>query len=590
MLSKDCGASAVRNVRLGSGIAGVACAALLLGCHGTVSGGATLPGSATPAGTVAPGTGGRGTATGSGGATGLLGDPAAICAQATGVLKVGRTPLRRITRSQFNHTVRDLLAISGAPASAIAPDEHIGPFFSNAIAPITDLVVQQYGEVAAKIAADATARMGTIAPCDLAADTGTTCATRFITEFGLKAYRRPLETVERDKYLALYSMERTVGTAQSAFALVVETMLQSPFFLYHVDIAGGAVPSHAPIPLSPYQLASRLSYFLWDSMPDQALFAAAANQSIQDPAVLATQVERMLADPRAGDAIPAFHLQWLGIADMDSVEKDPLRFPQFNQTLVDAMRAETATFSDFVVRRGDGLMSTLLTAGFSFPSGPLFQLYGLTQPAGFQPGTQVPSKPAERAGILTQAAFLATHAHRDQTSPVHRGIFVRENILCQPLMPPPPNVNTTPPAVTDATTTRARFAAHEADPFCAGCHTLIDPIGLVFENYDAIGAYRTQDGINAVDASGEIKGGTGALAGPFVGAIELSRKLGASPEAANCLTNQWFRFALGRMESNDDACSMQAIRTGFAASGGNIRQLLTKLVQSDAFRYVRATQ
>jgi hypothetical protein len=206
------------------------------------------------------------------------------------------------------------------------------------------------------------------------------------------------------------------------------------------------------------------------------------------------------------------------------------------------------------------------------------------------PGDQVPTKATERAGILTQAAFLTKHAHPDQTSPVHRGIFVRENILCQPLMPPPPNVNTTPPAVTDATTTRARFAAHEADPLCASCHLLIDPIGLVFENYDAIGAYRTQDGLGAVDASGEIKGATGALAGPFVGAIELGRKLAASPEAAGCMANQWFRFALGRMESNDDACSMQTIRAGFAASGGNVRELLTKLVQSDVFRHVRATQ
>jgi hypothetical protein len=325
-------------------------------------------------------------------------------------------------------------------------------------------------------------------------------------------------------------------------------------------------------------------------MPDPILFDAAANDSLQDPVVLATQVERMLADPRAADAIPAFHLQWLGLGEMDAVDKDPVRFPQFDTVLVDAMRAETAAFSDFVVRRGDGLMSTLLTANFSFPQGPLFQLYGLTQPVRFTPGDEVPTKPGERAGILTQAAFLTTHAHRDQTSPVHRGIFVRENILCQPLMPPPPNVNTTPPAVSDATTTRARFAAHEADPLCAGCHLLIDPIGLGFENYDAIGAYRTRDGAGTVDASGEIKGGTGALAGPFVGAIELGRKLAASPEAANCLTSQWFRFALGRMESNDDACSLQTVRAGFAASGGNVRQLLAKIVQADAFRYVRATQ
>ncbi len=553
------------------------------------SGGTGTTGSGSTTGT--PGSGGTAVTTGSGGMTGIMGDLAALCAQAAGTLKVGRTPLRRLTRSQFNNTVRDLLGSTGTPANAISPDERIGPFFSNAIAPITDLVVQQTGEVAATLAAQSVARMAQIAPCDLAADTTTTCATRFITEFGAKVYRRPLDTAERDKYLALYTMERGAGTAQTAFQLIVETMLQAPSFLYHSDVsAGAAAPTSAPVRLSPQQLASRLSYFLWDSMPDATLSVAATNSTLLDTTVLAAQVDRMLLDARATDTVPAFHLQWLGLGDMSGIEKDPVRFPQFNAALVDAMRAETAAFSDFVVRRGDGLMSTLFNGGFTFPQGALFQLYGLTMPAGFKVGDQMATKATERAGLLTQAAFLTKQAHRDQTSPVHRGIFVRENILCQPLMDPPPGVSTTPPAVSDVTTTRTRFTAHQANPACGGCHILIDPIGLGFENYDAIGAYRAKDGTMDVDASGEVKGATGILAGPFVGAIELSKKLGASPEAASCLGNQWFRFSLGRMESNDDACSMKAIQEGFAASGGNVRQLLSKIVQSDAFRYVRATQ
>jgi hypothetical protein len=167
---------------------------------------------------------------------------------------------------------------------------------------------------------------------------------------------------------------------------------------------------------------------------------------------------------------------------------------------------------------------------------------------------------------------------------------VRENILCQPLQDPPPGVSTTPPAVSDTTTTRARFEQHEADPFCGSCHIQIDPIGLAFEHYDAIGAYRTKDGVADVDASGEVVGATGVLGGKFVGAIELSNKLAGSTQAADCLSKQWFRFSLGRMESNDDACSIDAINKDFTASGGNVRQLMTKIVQSDAFRHVRATQ
>jgi hypothetical protein len=252
------------------------------------------------------------------------------------------------------------------------------------------------------------------------------------------------------------------------------------------------------------------------------------------------------------------------------------------------MRDETARFTDYVVRQGDGLMSTLYTASFTFLDGPLFSLYGTAQPAGFVPGSQVMLPAGQRSGILTHASILASHAHRNQTSPVHRGIVVRENMLCQPLDPPPLDVNVTPPEPTPATTTRERFANHEADPMCAGCHVMIDPIGLAFEHYDAIGAYRTTDGPSPVDASGEIIDGGDDIAGPFVGALELGQKLAQSPTAQSCLANQWFRFALDRIESVDDACSIQSIHDGFRASGGNVRQLLVSIAKSEAFRNVRA--
>jgi hypothetical protein len=324
-------------------------------------------------------------------------------------------------------------------------------------------------------------------------------------------------------------------------------------------------------------------------MPDEALFARAAANTLQDDAVLGAEVERMLADARAADAIPAFHLQWLGLESLESTEKDAALFPQWSGTVATAMRAETAAFTDFVVRRGDGLLNTLMTASFSFPQGPLFQIYGVTQPAGFTAGDQVTLNAAQRGGLLTQGAFLAAHAHRDQTSPVHRGIFVRENILCQTLAPPPPDVNTTPPPPSTAATTRQRFENHESDARCASCHVYIDPIGLAFENYDSIGAYRTHEAGTMIDASGEVVGATGNLAGKFNGVLELGRKLAASPDVANCFANQWFRFALGRMEAVDDACSLQAMHETFAATGGNIRELIIKMVKGDAFRHVRAT-
>jgi hypothetical protein len=579
-------------------LAMLAASGALLACQASVEGpsGANEAGSAgaasgsggasgNPAGGAA-GSGTSGSAGTPGGSGGGVSDGACV---EDGTLRIGRTRLRRMTRSQLDHTVRDLLGITGTPADAISPDESIGPFYSNAIAPITDLLVQQYDEVAASLAGQAAARMSTLSPCDLAADAGNTCASRFIESFGRKAYRRPLEPAERDEYLALYTLARGQGSVESAFRLVVATFLESPFFLYHAELGASESPSSAPAALTPYAIASRLSYFLWDTMPDDRLFELAAAGTLGDDATLSDEVTRMLADPRAADAIPRFHLQWLGIEDLEGADKDATRFPAWSPALAGAMQRETATFADFVVRRGDGLMSTLFTASFTFPEGPLFELYGLTEPAAFAPGTQVPLG-AERAGILTQGAFLATHAHRDQTSPVHRGILVRENVLCEPLEPPPLDVNVTPPAPTPATTTRERFAQHEADPACGGCHVLIDSIGLAFENFDAVGAYRTTENGLPVDATGEVVDGPPELAGSFVGAVELAHKLANSRAAADCLANQWFRFALGRMEAVDDACSLKAIRQGFDGSGRNVRELIVSIVKSDAFRHVRTSE
>jgi hypothetical protein len=493
-----------------------------------------------------------------------------------------------MTRSQFEHTLRDLVGAGGSPAQSIAPDESVGPFYSNAIAPITDLVVQQHDEAATAVAAAAEARMAEIAGCDLAADSGTTCATSFIESFGLRAYRRPLESAERDRYLALFTLERDQGSASSAFRAVVETMLQSPFFLYHAEIGASGAALDVPTPLRPYELASRLSYFLWDTMPDAQLFARAGDGTLTDAATLTAEVERMLLDDKARDSVRQFHLAWLGIRALEGAQKDAARFPSWDQSLALALEHETATFADFVVRRGDGTFGTLLTGGFSFLEGPLFALYGVPEPAGFVPGTEVALNPAERAGLLTMGAFLATHAHRDQTSPVHRGILVRENVLCQPLDPPPADVNNVAPPVSDVTSTRDRFLAHTQDPACAGCHTLIDPVGLGFENYDAIGAFRSIDGGEPVDATGEVLEAGADVAGPFVGAVELSHKLAHSQQAADCVSNQWFRYALGRMEAEDDACSLVAIRSAFDTSGKNVRTLIAAIVASDAFRHVRS--
>ncbi|WP_437786719.1 DUF1592 domain-containing protein [Sorangium sp. So ce1097] len=522
----------------------------------------------------------------------LPNDPSAIaaaCEATGGVLHVGLTRLRRLTRDQMNNALRDLLGVEGRPADALAPDERMGPFHSNAIAPVTELLVQQAAELAARAASEAEGRMDLIAPCSLTDDEGTTCATELVERLGQRAYRRPLGADEIQGLVSLYELGRRSGGASRGFRLVIEGLLQSPSFLYHADVGESGVPSATPEPMDGHGLASRLSFFLWNSIPDTELVDLAADSSLLERDVLAGQVDRMLQDPRAGATIALFHRQWLGLSELPRAQKDNALFPEFNEEMADAMLNESARFTDHVVRQGDGLLRTLLGADYTFPEGPLFDLYDIEPPDGFTPGDRVSLDPSRRAGILTQAAFLARWSHHNQTSPIHRGIVVRENLMCQPLSPPPANVANVPPPVDDVTSTRERFAQHVADPGCAGCHQFIDPIGLGFEHYDAIGKYRATDGLGEVNAAGEITSAREDLAGPYYGGVELARKLAGSAEVAECVANQWFRFALGRIESLDDACSIQAIHEDFKASGGNIRTLLSQVALSDAFRHVRLT-
>lgn len=511
--------------------------------------------------------------------------PSEACNDASEI-DVGLSKMRRLTRVQLNNTLRDLLGVVGEPASVLVPDERVGPFDSNSIAPITDLIVQQHQEIAEHVAQEVVVRAADIAGCELAS---AGCPGRFIENFGARAFRRPLDEEETSGLLALYELGSTSGGPEHGFQLVMEAVLQSPSFLYLTETGADGRAANSPTPVSADSLASRLSYFLWNTLPDDELLERAGDGSLLTDAELIAQVDRMLEDPRASDTVGLFHIQLLRLDHLVHAEKDTSLFPEFDAELADAMLQEVAAFTSDVVLEGDGRLNTLLTASFAYPRGGLFELYGVTQPAGFTPGDRVELEPTERSGLLTQAAFLASHAKRNATSPVHRGIIVRENLLCQTIPPPPNDVSTVLPPATAASTTRERFAQHLADPTCAGCHVLIDPIGLSFENYDGIGRYRTMEGSQAVDASGAIVGGGDDLADAYSNAVEMTKLLGDAQSVRDCLATQWFRFALGRTASQADTCSVAAVREGFAGSGGNIRALLAEIVLSDAFGYVRST-
>jgi hypothetical protein len=502
--------------------------------------------------------------------------------------KVGTSPLRRLTRTQYTHTIRDLLGIDTDVAQGFSSDEKIGAFYSNGIAPITDLGVEKYMDAAELLAEEAVGDLEALLPCDPQEIGENACVDELIDDLGRRAFRRPLRDVEREQMRDLFATAAAEGGFSQGIRLIVQGFLQSPYFLYHVELGQPDLDGDGYAALTQHEVASRLSYFLWGSMPDDTLLAAADAGDLGSAAEVRAQAERMLADPRAKDGIASFHLQWLGVDDMSTLEKDATMFPGFDDALKDAMRAETADFADWVIRQGDGKLETLLTAPFSVIDERMAAVYGVTLPPDHVPGEPVMLDPTQRAGLLTHASLLAKYAHVDQSSPVHRGVIVRENLLCQTLPPPPENVDNVPPDPDPNATTRERFAEHTEDPACAGCHVLIDGIGFGLENYDAVGAWRDMEGTLPVDASGEVLS-TANIDGPFNGGVELAQKLAQSSDLQECVSTQWMSFALGRVPSELDECSADALQDRFEASGHDVRELLLSLVETEAFRMRRVS-
>jgi len=478
--------------------------------------------------------------------------------------------------------------VTGNPSEALASDEKAGAFFSNGTAPVTELIAEQYMRVAEDIAETVMADVSTLVAC-APGDDEAQCGQQFVDDFGLRAFRRPPTAEERAVLVGLFEEGRAAEGLAGGLRMVVQTVLQSPQFLYHVELGSPQGPDDGGnadiVALDDYELASKLSYFLWDTMPDDPLLEAAAAGVLSDPEALRLAAERMLDDDRASDALASFHRQWLHLDALEVLEKDPTAYPDFDVALREAMADETTMFADWVIRNDDARLETLLTASYSFPTGPLLDFYGI-DPDFYDPTLPVELDPSHRAGLLTHAGVLAMHAHADQSSPVRRGKLVRETILCTPLAPPPPEVDVVPPPVDPNATTRERFDQHRSDPACAGCHVLIDPLGLGFEHYDGIGRWRDTEAGKPIDATGEIVG-TKDINGHFDGAIELAEQLAQSEQVRTCLAQQWFTYGLGRAPGEDDTCSFDAMREAFDASDHDIRELLLSMVTTDSFRYRR---
>ena len=567
-----------------------------LACSGTVGGsqtpgggGSTNTGSSGNTGSGAAGSSQGGAGPGAGGSigTGTAGSGVQATCPSTAVTP---TPLRRLTKFEYTNTTKNLLNVTSTAANDLPADEVTDGFSNNAgILTVSSLHAEKYVLVSEALAKEAVKNLAALtANCNTTTRGEDACATDFANAFGRRAFRRPVTTEDRTNLMAAYTAGRTGGTYAEGIEVMIRAALQSPNFIYRLETTAPADPNAQLVPISQYELASRLSFLIWASGPDDALLDAAGRGELADRAAVAAKARAMLGDAKARVAITDFYNQWIGTSRLDITSKATTQFPAYTDAVRDAMKAETPTFVQYVLWTGDHKLETLLTSPLGFVNSALAPIYGVTVPANTTTPMMVTLPAAQqRAGILTQASFLSVQAHPDQTSPVLRGKFVRTKLMCQSVPPPPMDVDITPPSVTAAPTARERFAAHEAaGASCAGCHVMMDPIGLAFEGFDAIGKYRTTENGATIDLSGSVVNSAGgSLDGTFNGVRELATKLAGSDQVRDCVATQLFRYAAGRTEEVPDGCSLTTMQDAFGASGGDLNELVVAMTQTDAFWY-----
>ncbi|WP_438029575.1 DUF1592 domain-containing protein [Sorangium sp. So ce233] len=527
-----------------------------------------------------------------GGCTGVLGadhaagddverDGSAACAASP-------LPLAHLTRDQYDRTVVDLLALDPdetRPSSGFPADDAVEGFTLGLT--VSPLLVEKLQAAAEALAARALEHPERIVPCTTEDDA---CARAFVQAFGARAFRRPLTAAEETALLDVYRAAREDGARPflEGVGLVIEAALSSPQFLYHWPDDGDAAPGSV-IAIGDHELARRLSYFLWGTMPDDALFAAAAEGRLRTPEDVEIEARRMLEDPRARATTAAFFRELLGVSDVGSINRDPEVFPEFDAALAQDLQASLEAFLDDAVWSG-GTYDDLFTSRRAFMNARLASFYGVGGELGDEL-SPVELDASTRMGLLTQPALLAKLGKFDQSDPIRRGVFLREKILCQELGEPPPDVefNVPTPTAEPAKTTRERFAAHTSQPGCQGCHQFIDPLGFALETYDALGRHRATENGMPIDATGEVVGTEGAD-GEVNGGVELAERLVSSVDARACFVEHWFRYAVRRGGSEGDACELESLGDAFEEEGGDIHALLVRVVKSEAFRTRRVAE
>ena len=485
--------------------------------------------------------------------------------------------VRRLSRDEFDNTVRDLLGETSRPGSKLLPEDIYEPFDNDftlhlATTPLIDALEALARDLSAATLADP-ARKAMVLGCTPTGPQDADCMRAFITSFGRRAFRRPLTTAEVDTYAALAKLySEQTSKFDEGVDVVLRAMLQAPEFVYRVELG---LPTDKPdtFRLNDFEVATRLAYFLWGTTPDDPLLDLAEAGGLATPEDVRAHAEKMLADPRARDRFDRFHAMWLGYFALPHAAD-----------LTTAMRVETRMLIEQVVFDEKTSWYDLFTATGSYINDLLATTYGLPLP-GSTDHVWVDYGASGRQGLLSQGSFLSVAGKFGDTSPTQRGKLIRTRLMCQVVPPPPPNVNVDdPPSDPNSNCKVDRYAAHRNDPACSGCHALMDPVGFGLENYDQRGAFRltdTNEPTCIIDGAGAVDGNM------FNGPAELADMLIAADTLDACAVTQVYRLAMGHREQNEDMPLIAALQQEFVDDDHHFDQLVLALVSQESFLFRR---
>jgi hypothetical protein len=495
--------------------------------------------------------------------------------------------LRRLLRRQYINSVRVLLGEAAAQAAMPPEDTSLHGFDSIAAAELSlpPSAVGAY-EISARAVAQAAirdpGRIAQILPCTPTGPADAQCHRQFVASFGRLAWRRPLNRAEIDRISAVaQAAAAAYADFSTGLAYAISALLQSPNFLYLIEIGEPDTKNPAVRRLTNRELLARVSFVLLDQTPDERLLDMASGRELE-AADVRSLARDLLLRPEAKAALSAFYGELFRIRGIENISKDRTLFPRFNAKLAQAMKEETLRLIDDIVWAHNADARELLTADYTFVNAELAALYEVPVPSSG--GFSKVLLPLEqmRSGLLSTSAFLARFAHPDRTSPTRRGLFIRTALLCEEIPPPPPGIDASLPRSSSSISLKAQLQHHMEDPMCSSCHALIDPIGLTLENYNAIGAFRTKDNGFPIDPSVDGESDVGS----FASARDLGALLHDDPRIPRCMVKNLLRSALGHLDRSGQQPAIDALHEAFAASGYKMRELLVELVASPAFLLV----